>query len=266
MALSIWASNHWYWSLGWELWESSKSTLTLGRGKKSEFNSNVPFIICYWCIYCSSSLSGIQFKKFEGRLHRCPWEIKIEKKYFINENDTIEKLPESCSEIGLNKSQIFTQNLTLSEINNDSGIIYPYIICGVTVTVTGVMFYILHCQNVLKKIGEQNASIEDKREDVPLNGTLVCFFAAVIINLFGIQVKCGSNLSRKSPRINRYLEHRYFVQLSNIYIRSLHWYINVKVKSTYICILVCVWCISYCWNFWFEIFDSKNIYSSSDDR
>ena len=59
------------------------------------------------------------------------------------------------------------------------------------------MFYILHCQNVLKKIGEQNASIEDKREDAPLNATLVCFFAAVIINLFGIQVKSGSNLIQK---------------------------------------------------------------------
>ena len=124
----------------------------------------------------------------------------MKKKYFINENDTIEKLPESCSEISLNKSQIFTQNLTLSEINKDSGIIYPYIICGVTVTVTGVMFYILHCQNVLNKIGEQNASFEDKREDTPLNAILVCFFAAVIISLFGIQVKCGSKLSQIRPR------------------------------------------------------------------
>ena len=158
--------------------------------------------------------------------------------------------------------------MTLSEINNDSGILYPYIICGVTVTVTGIMFYILHCQNVLKKIGEQNASIEDKREDAPLNATLVCFFAAVIINLFGIQVKLRSKLIQKDPRriLNRYLEHRYFVQFSNIYIRSVHWYINVKVKSTDICVLVCLWCISHCWNRWFKLFDSKNIYSSSNDR
>ena len=114
--------------------------------------------------------------------------FKIKTKYFINENDTIEKLPESCYNEGFNKSQIPTQNLTLSELNNESGVIYPYMICGVTVTVTGVIFYILHCQNVLKKIGEQNASIEDKREDAPLNATLVCFFIAVLISLFGIQV------------------------------------------------------------------------------
>ena len=117
--------------------------------------------------------------------------FQINIKYFINENDTIEKLPESCYVLpaGFNQSHMSTQNLTLSQINNDSGIIYPYIICGVTVTVTGVIFYILHCQNVLKKIGEQNASIEDKREDAPINATLLCFFGAVIINLFGIQVK-----------------------------------------------------------------------------
>ena len=110
-------------------------------------------------------------------------------KYFINENDTIEKLPESCYDVGFNQSQIATQNSTLSNLNNESGIIYPYMICGITVTVTGVIFYVLHCQNVLKKIGEQNASIEDKREDAPLNATLVCFFIAVIISLFGIQVR-----------------------------------------------------------------------------
>ena len=96
----------------------------------------------------------------------------------------------------------------MSEINNDSGIIYPYIICGVTVTVTGVIFYILHCQNVLKKIGEQNASIEDKREDAPLNTTLMCFFVSVIINLFGIQVTIREGLKPTRLRTHSFLKLR----------------------------------------------------------
>ena len=62
----------------------------------------------------------------------------------------------------------------------------PYCICGGAIVLAGVLFYFLHCQKVLRLLGEKNDGIQDKREEHSVK-TLVPFFLTVFFQYFASQ-------------------------------------------------------------------------------
>ena len=62
----------------------------------------------------------------------------------------------------------------------------PYCICGGAIVLAGVLFYFLHCQKVLRLLGEKNDGIQDKREEHSVK-TLIPFFFTVFFQYFASQ-------------------------------------------------------------------------------